>query len=63
MYKCVLECNRVIDFYDIGHYLRWISLYGGCQRGCRDKICKQREVNINGMIVKFNEVYIKGGWG
>ena len=60
MYNYNLECQHDMDFYNIDHYLTWVDLYGGnCKCGCKDKICEQKEIEVNGKKIKFNEFEIK----
>jgi hypothetical protein len=48
-----------MDFYDLDHYLTWIGLYGDCKQGCKDKICKEKEMIVNGVKIKFSEIEVK----
>lgn len=58
MYKFVIPCG-CIEFLNDEQFLYWAEKYGNCKKGCIDKICEQKEVCVNGFVIKVKDFNVE----
>jgi len=58
MYNIKTECGQ-FDFLNEKHMLRWKEKFGNCKKGCWEKICEQKDLDMKGLHIKMTELKVE----